>query len=58
MLSPSPPSIPESSKLKSFSFSGIVNVADQGVPVPICYGRVFTGSVVISFGLDSQPSTP
>ena len=58
MLSSSPPSIPESSKLKSFSFSGIVNTADQGTPVPICYGRVFTGSVVISFGLDSQPATP
>jgi len=58
MLSPAPASIPESSKLKSFSFSGIVNTADQGVPVPICYGRVFTGSVVVSFGLDSQPASP
>ena len=58
MLSPSPQPIPESSKLQSFSFSGIVNVADQGVPVPICYGRVFTGSVVVSFGLDSDPVSP
>ena len=58
MLSPSPQPIPEASKLQSFSFSGIVNVADQGVPVPICYGRVFTGSVVVSFGLDSDPASP
>ena len=55
LLSPSPPSIPEASKLQSFSFSGIVNVADQGLPVPICYGRVITGSVVISAGINSEP---
>jgi len=55
LLSPTPPSIPEASKLQSFSFSGIVNVADQGLPVPICYGRVITGSVVISAGINSEP---
>ena len=55
LLSPSPPSIPEASKLQSFSFSGIVNVAEQGLPVPICYGRVITGSVVISAGINSEP---
>ena len=55
ILSPTPDSINESSKLQSFSFSGIVNVADQGLPVPICYGRVVTGSVVISAGLNAQP---
>ena len=41
-------------KLQSFSFSGIVNVAQQGLPVPVCYGRVITGSVVISAGLNSE----
>lgn len=55
LLSPSPPPIAEASKLQSFSFSGIVNVAEQGLPVPICYGRVVTGSVVISAGLNSEP---
>ena len=55
LLSPSPPPIPEASKLQSFSFSGVVNVADQGLPVPICYGRVITGSVVISAGINSEP---
>lgn len=55
LLSPTPPSIPEASKLQSFSFSGIVNVSEQGLPVPICYGRVVTGSVVISAGLNSEP---
>ena len=57
LLSPQPSSIPEASKLQSFSFSGIVNVADQGLPVPICYGRVITGSVVISAGLNAQAFT-
>tara|TARA_R100001086_G_scaffold230404_1_gene150677 strand:+ start:1684 stop:2286 length:603 start_codon:yes stop_codon:yes gene_type:complete len=55
LLSPTPDSINEASKLQSFSFSGIVNVADQGLPVPICYGRVVTGSVVISAGLNAAP---
>ena len=55
LLSPQPPSMNESSKLQSFSFSGIVNVSDQGLPVPICYGRVITGSVVISAGLNAAP---
>tara|TARA_R100000781_G_scaffold114759_1_gene86487 strand:- start:293 stop:916 length:624 start_codon:yes stop_codon:yes gene_type:complete len=58
LLSPQPQSIGESNKLKSFSFSGIVNVAEQGVAVPICYGRVYTGSVVLSSGLESQPVSP
>jgi len=42
----------EAARLESFSFSGIVNTAQQGLPVPICYGRCFVGSAVISSGLD------
>lgn len=57
LLSPAPPSFNEASKLQSFSFSGIVNVAQQGVPVPICYGRVITGSVVLSAGLNAEALT-
>jgi predicted phage tail protein len=37
---------------KSYSFSGIQNVSRQGVPVPIVYGEVLVGSVVISAGID------
>jgi predicted phage tail protein len=44
----------EAAKLESFSFSGIVNTAKQGLPVPIAYGRVFVGSAVISSGLDVE----
>lgn len=37
----------------SYSFSGIQNVSVSGVSVPIIYGEVFTGSVVISSGIDT-----
>ena len=37
----------------SYSFSGIQNVANAGVPIPIIYGSVFTGSVIISAGADT-----
>ena len=37
----------------SYSFSGIQNVSVSGVSVPILYGEVFTGSVVISSGIDT-----
>jgi len=42
----------EAARLESFTFSGIVNTSKQGLPVPVAYGRVFTGSAVISAGLD------
>jgi predicted phage tail protein len=42
----------EAARLESFSFSGIVNTSQQGMPVPVAYGRVFVGSAVLSAGLD------
>jgi predicted phage tail protein len=42
----------EAARFESFSFSGVTNTAQQGLPVPICYGRAFIGSAVISTGLD------
>lgn len=42
----------EADPRKSFSFSGIQNVSRPGVPVPIIYGEVLVGSVVISAGID------
>jgi predicted phage tail protein len=41
----------ESSGLKSYGFDGPVNTSEQGLPVPVVIGRVFTGSAVISAGL-------
>ena len=37
----------------SYSFSGIQNVSSSGVPIPIIYGNVFSGSIIISSGTDS-----
>ena len=37
----------------NFSFNGVQNTARAGVPVPIVYGEVVTGSVVISAGIDT-----
>ena len=33
--------------------SGIQNVSNAGVPIPIIYGLVFTGSIIISSGVDT-----
>jgi predicted phage tail protein len=56
MISPMPSlgfnSGKEAARLESFSFSGIVNTSKQGMAVPVCYGRAFVGSAVISSGLD------
>ena len=38
----------------SFQFSGIQNTSRAGTPVPIVYGEIFTGSVVISGGIDTE----
>lgn len=37
----------------TFNFSGIQQTSRQGVPVPIAYGKVLVGSVVISAGVDT-----
>lgn len=42
---------------RSYSFSGIQNVSRQGVPVPVIYGEVFTGSVIISAGINTEEVT-
>ena len=38
----------------SFSFSGTQNTSRAGTPVPIVYGEIVTGSVVISGAVDTQ----
>ena len=40
---------------KSYSFSGIQNTNRQGVPVPIVYGEVLVGSIIVSAGIDVEP---
>tara|TARA_R100000234_G_scaffold119971_2_gene104616 strand:+ start:416 stop:1027 length:612 start_codon:yes stop_codon:yes gene_type:complete len=38
----------------SFSFSGTQQTGRAGTPVPIVYGEIITGSVVISGGIDTE----
>jgi len=38
----------------SFNFSGIQNTSRAGTPVPIVYGEILTGSVVISAAIDTN----
>ena len=38
----------------SFSFSGLQNTSRAGTPVPIVYGEIMTGSVVISAAIDTN----
>jgi len=39
---------------QSFLFNGAINSNQQGIPVPIVYGRMRVGSVVISAGLTTE----
>jgi len=38
----------------SFSFGGVQNTSRAGTPVPIVYGEIVTGSVVISAAIDTN----
>lgn len=49
---PGPLDMKQASNLENFNFSGIVNTAQVGTPIPIAYGRLFVGSTVISSGMD------
>jgi len=38
----------------SFTFNGIQNTIRAGVAIPVVYGEIFTGSLVISGGIDTD----
>ncbi|MFA9261796.1 MAG: hypothetical protein ACEQSB_00350 [Undibacterium sp.] len=42
-------------KQDSFTLSGPGNAYEQGYPVPLVYGRVITGGVLVSGGIDIEP---
>ena len=55
LLSPTVPTPESDNDLRNnFSFSGVQNVAREGVPVPVAYGEVIVGSVVVSAGLNVE----
>lgn len=55
LLSPVPKldATTEQDPRRSYSFSGIQNSSRPGTPVPVVYGEVLVGSVVISAALDT-----
>lgn len=40
---------------ESFSFSSKANIAEQGIPVPVGYGRLRVGSAIIQSSIKSYP---
>jgi len=54
LLTPDPPKPPAPDQLlESFSFSGIEQTTKQGGAVPVCYGKCFIGSSVLSAGIET-----
>lgn len=43
----------EAEKQKSTSFTNLSNMAAQGRPVPLAYGKIRTGSLIISQGVET-----
>jgi bacteriophage lambda tail assembly protein I len=43
----------EAEKQKSTSFTNLANMAAQGRPVPLAYGKIRTGSLIISQGVET-----
>ena len=53
LLTPTPKtSQDEGDPKKSFSFSGIQNTTRAGVPVPVVFGEMLVGGIVVSAGAD------
>ena len=38
----------------SFNFNGILNTINAGSAIPVVYGEVFTGSIIVSVGIDTE----
>ena len=53
MLTPTPEA-PTESPSAAFAFGSIQNTSRAGLPVPIVYGEIVVGSLVISAGLDVE----
>ena len=50
-----PSGLSETDARVNYSFSGIQNVSRSGVCIPLIYGEVLTGSIVVSSGTDTAP---
>jgi len=50
---PNMPNVSEKEKKNSTAFSNLSNMASQGKPMPLAYGRIRTGSMIISQGVET-----
>jgi predicted phage tail protein len=50
---PTPPGVSDDPQAKNFSFSGVQNTSRAGTALPIIYGEIFAGSLVVSAGIDT-----
>ena len=50
---PQPPGVSEDPRSQNFSFSGVQNTSRAGTALPIIYGEIFAGSLVVSAGIDT-----
>ena len=41
----------------NYSFSGVQNVSRSGLPVNLIFGEIFTGSIIVSAGIDTAQVT-
>jgi len=50
---PKPPGVSDDPQAQNFSFSGVQNTSRAGTALPIIYGEIFAGSLVVSAGIDT-----
>ena len=50
-----PNGLSETDSRVNYSFNGIQNVSRSGVCIPLIFGEVYTGSIVVSSGTDTAP---
>ena len=50
---PQPPGVSDDPQSQNFSFSGVQNTSRAGTALPIIYGEIFAGSLVVSAGIDT-----
>ena len=58
LISPQPKAAQTAQATNSFLISGLTNVAYQGNPMPVVYGRMLVGSVVGSLGYSAEDFSP
>ena len=54
MISPTEELDADSDDPSSFTFNGVQNTIRAGVAIPVAYGEIFTGSLVVSGGIDTD----